>query len=66
MQVFDYLVIRKSDGAEIVSASIVDAMDAGLEPMKLAVAAALLHSHPMAKGLKLSDLEIHMAPQHLP
>lgn len=61
MPLYQYKAIRKSDGAELKKDTILDALNAGLKPMKLAVIAGLLHAHPEAKGLTYHDIRLEMA-----
>lgn len=63
MTVYRFRAIRKADGAVLHSDTINDALNAGIEPMRLAVVAALLYSHPEAKGLKYDDIDVEIAPE---
>jgi hypothetical protein len=63
MPVYRFRAIRRSDGAELHSDTITDALNAGVEPMRLAVVAALLHSHPLAKGLTYDDIDVEIEQQ---
>lgn len=63
MPVYRFRAVRRADGAELHNDTITDALDAGVEPMKMAVVAALLHSHPLAKGLSYDDIDVEIEPQ---
>ena len=61
MPVYSFKAIRVLDGAEITSGTINDALNAGTDAMKLAILAALLHDHPIAKNLEYHEIEVQMA-----
>lgn len=63
MPIYHYHATRKSDGAELASGTINDALNAGPQPMTLAIIAGLLHDHPMARGLSYHEINVSMKPQ---
>ncbi|SCY66953.1 hypothetical protein [Paracoccus tibetensis] len=63
MTVYRFRAIRRADGVVLHSDTINDALNAGIEPMRLAVVAALLHSHPEARGLTYDDIDVEIAPE---
>jgi hypothetical protein len=60
MPLYKYRAIRKSDGSELKQDTINDALDAGPEPMKLAIVAGLLHAHARGEGLSYHDIRLEM------
>jgi hypothetical protein len=63
MPIYRYHATRKSDGAELASGTINDALNAGSQPMKLAIIAGLLHDHPKARGLSYHEISVKMKLQ---
>jgi len=60
MPLYHYKAIRKSDGSELKQEPINDALNAGPEPMKLAIVAGLLHAHAQREGLSYHDIRVEM------
>lgn len=60
MNRYAYVATRTSDGTEIHRNEICDVDEKGLGAMANIVRAALIHSHPLAKGLTFEDIDVTM------
>jgi hypothetical protein len=57
---YHFTATRKDNGDELLSGTIDDVLNAGLESMKMTVLAGLLHSHPVAKELGFERIALKM------
>jgi len=65
MNTYVYRATRRSDGMDIVSDTIDDLNNAGLEALAVTVRSVLIYTHPVARLLSHADIEVELwlAPQ---